>query len=96
MTEGVLTLCSLCLKLPLVVQVREQQAQQAGEAQAAELRELLRGAAEEASDLRAQLATVVPRDQLTAAESRIKVRHLACCFCVSGYPKLVWVRSCVS
>ena len=57
-------------------QVREQQAQEANEAQVADLRESLRAAAEEASDLRATLATVVPRDQLTAAELRIKVTLL--------------------
>lgn len=62
----------------LLCQVREQQAQEASEAQAADLREAVRAANEEASDLRAQLATVVPRDQLTAAEQRIKV--MPCCF----------------
>lgn len=56
--------------------MREQQAQEANEAQVADLRESLRAAAEEASDLRATLATVVPRDQLTAAELRIKVTLL--------------------
>ncbi len=54
-------------------QVREQQASEAFEAQMAELRESVRAGAEEAAELRAKLATVVPREQLTAAEQRIKV-----------------------
>ena len=55
--------------------MREQQAQEANDAQVADLKESLRMAAVEAADLRAQLATVVPRDQLTAAEQRIKVQY---------------------
>jgi len=58
--------------------VREQQASEAFEAQAAELRESVRAGAEEAAELRAKLATVVPREQLTAAEQRIKVSLLLC------------------
>lgn len=57
-----------------MVQVREQQAQEANEAQVGELKEAVKAAQEEAADLHARLATVVPRDQLTAAEQRIKVR----------------------
>lgn len=57
-----------------VVQIREQQAQEANEAQVGELRDVVKAAQEEAADLHARLATVVPRDQLTAAEQRIKVR----------------------
>ena len=53
--------------------MREQQAQEANDAQVADLKDSLRMAGEEAADLRAQLAAVVPRDQLTAAEQRIKV-----------------------
>lgn len=56
-----------------MVQVREQQAQEANEAQVGELKEAVKAAQEEAADLHARLATVVPRDQLTAAEQRIKV-----------------------
>ncbi|DBB06613.1 hypothetical protein WJX77_004467 [Trebouxia sp. C0004] len=52
--------------------VREQQASEAFEAQMAELRESVRAGAEEAAELQAKLATVVPREQLTAAEQRIK------------------------
>ena len=44
----------------------------------AELRESVRAGAEEAAELRAKLATVVPREQLTAAEQRIKVTLLLC------------------
>ena len=58
--------------------MREQQASEAFEAQAAELRESVRAGAEEAAELRAKLATVVPREQLTAAEQRIKVSLLLC------------------
>jgi len=53
--------------------VREQQASEAFEVQVAELRESVRAGVEEAAELRAKLATVVPREQLTAAEQRIKV-----------------------
>lgn len=53
--------------------MREQQAQEAFDAQAADLKESVRAGADEAAELRAQLASVVPRDQLTAAEQRIKV-----------------------
>ena len=53
--------------------MREQQAEEANEAQVAELREAVRMGQEEAADLQARLATVVPRAQLTAAEQRIKV-----------------------
>lgn len=68
--------------------MREQQAQEANEAQVAELKEAVKAGQEEAADLHARLATVVPRDQLTAAQQRIKVtvctygRH--CCFKGSG------------
>ncbi|KAA6423684.1 MAG: hypothetical protein FRX49_06255 [Trebouxia sp. A1-2] len=47
-------------------------ASEAFEVQVAELRESIRAGAEEAAELRAKLATVVPREQLTAAEQRIK------------------------
>ena len=56
-----------------MVQVREQQAQQANEAQVGELRDAVKAAQDEAAELHERLATVVPRDQLTAAEQRIKV-----------------------
>ena len=56
-----------------MLQVREQQAQEASDAQVADLKESLHTAAEETAELRAQLATVVPREQLTTAEHRIKV-----------------------
>ncbi|DBA99805.1 TPA: hypothetical protein ACH3X3_012345 [Trebouxia sp. C0006] len=52
--------------------VREQQASESFEVQVAELRESVRAGVEEAAELRAKLATVVPREQLTAAEQRIK------------------------
>lgn len=55
------------------MQVREQQAQEANEAQVAELKDAVKAGQEEVADLHARLATVVPRDQLTAADHRIKV-----------------------
>lgn len=58
--------------------MREQQASEAFEAQVAELRESVKAGVEEAAELRAKLATVVPREQLTAAEQRIKVTLLLC------------------
>ena len=63
------------------MQVREQQSQEANEAQVAELKDAVKGAQEEAADLHARLATVVPRAQLTAAEQRIKASAcLLLCF----------------
>lgn len=50
------------------------QAQEASDAHANDLKETIRLGVEEANDLRAQLATVVPRQQLRDAEGRIKVR----------------------
>ena len=55
------------------MQVREQQAQEANEHQVADLKQAVKAAQEEAADLQIRLATVVPRDKLTAAEQRIKV-----------------------
>lgn len=55
------------------MQVSHGQAQQASEAQANDLRETIKQGVEDVNDLRAQLATVVPRQQLTNAETRIKV-----------------------
>lgn len=57
------------------------QAQQASDAHANDLKDTIRLGVEEANDLRAQLATVVPRQQLRDAEGRIKVclLHMACC-----------------
>lgn len=54
-------------------QVSHGQAQQASEAHANDLKDTIRLGVEEANDLRAQLATVVPRQQLRDAEGRIKV-----------------------
>ena len=55
------------------MQVSHGQAQQASEAQANDLKEAIKQGVEDVNDLRAQLATVVPRQQLTNAETRIKV-----------------------
>lgn len=62
-----------CKVTSVLVQVREQQAQEANADQVAELKEAVKAAQEEAADLQTRLATVVPRDKLTAAEKRIKV-----------------------
>lgn len=81
-----------------MVQVREQQAQEANEHQVADLKQAVKAAQEEAADLQTRLATVVPRDKLTAAEQRIKVCmhelslkmflkiHIACPGTTSQYP----------
>ena len=68
-TKG-LCVVKLCVFVP---QVSHGQAQQASDAHANDLKETIRQGVEEANDLRAQLATVVPRQQLTNAENRIKV-----------------------
>ena len=67
-----------CKVTAALVQVREQQAQEANEDMVADLKEAVKAAQEEAADLQARLATVVPRAKLTAAEQRIKVSIHAC------------------
>lgn len=66
-----------------MVQVREQQAQEANEHQVADLKQAVKAAQEEAADLQIRLATVVPRDKLTAAEQRIKVCMHELCWYVT-------------
>lgn len=67
------TLEALSVPTCIVPQVSHGQAQQASDAQANDLKATIRQGVEEANDLRAQLATVVPRQQLINAEGRIKV-----------------------
>ena len=62
-----------CKITAVLVQVREQQAQETNADLVTDLKEAVKAAQEEAADLQTRLATVVPRDKLTAAEQRIKV-----------------------
>ena len=71
-----------CKVTAVLLQVREQQAQEANEDLVADLKEAVKAAQEEAADLQTRLATVVPRDKLTAAEQRIKVSIHACMRCL--------------